>query len=322
MKSVVSRHIPVIFTCFRRGLIWCFQLVVALLVALAVSPIPAVSYAGCRSHSASSDQLFAEARMIFEQTNGAVQEYIWDLKTQGRVEEYQRVRQLFEDYLSQQTAFRGERKLMGKTGPKRFRTGIDLPGVFKKIRSFNEVLAYWIDKFFELDVVPITVLADFGGLVGKGSVQIFIEAGKLTGRRTDAERFINFLMDNVDNNAGGHLETPQGHKIGVDFGDSLGIGFSPTVNNNPIAEVSLGPQLLTKLKSKSQQDFRQLVEPLVRSSYEEAKQILEHLEQSRPSWHKTAKLRDWVSKNDPLYQTEQMIQRWNELLQMSESQPQ
>lgn len=121
-------------------------------------------------------------------------------------------------------------------------------------------------------------------------------------------------MDNVDNNAGGHLETPQGHKIGIDHGDSLGIGFSPTVNNNPIAEVKPGRVLLAKLRSYSQDEFRRAVELSVRDSYEEARSILSYLQKQRPSWHKTTTLNEWVELGDPLYQLEQMIQRWNELL--------
>lgn len=127
------------------------------------------------------EQVSVEAKRIYERTNGAVQEFIWDLKRNGNLNESRRVRELFEYYLRHQTAFSGETELMGKTKPVRFSTGIGLLAVFKKVRMSNEVLAYKVDKFFGLDVVPITVRADFGGRLGVGVVQLFVRAGELKG---------------------------------------------------------------------------------------------------------------------------------------------
>ncbi len=185
---------------------------------------------------------------------------IWSLRKVGLHEKAQEIEMQINDFLRNSTDFTNDSLAGGTTeGKQLLRFGNGIRAVFRSFHPYAPVVAYGIDRLLELNIAPLAIPYELGGV--KGTLQIHMNGIVKGGNNFKEERYtrediftLDYLLQDKDRHGDNWGTIPGGGNVVYDFSHSVIPGypryFEIPTKSGLLNGMTVSPEIADKVREK------------------------------------------------------------------------
>ena len=185
---------------------------------------------------------------------------IWSLRKVGLHDRAREIEIQINDFLKNNTDFSDDALSGGTTrGRHLLRYNNGIRAVFRSVHPYANVVAYGVDRLLELDIAPLAIPYELGGV--KGTLQIYVGGIIKGGNNFRDERYnreriftLDYLLQDKDRHGDNWGTIPGGGDVVFDFSHSVIPGYAryfeiPT-KSGLLKGMIVSPEMADKVRKK------------------------------------------------------------------------